>query len=98
MFAVVVKFHIQPEHVPAFREAMVDNARQSVETEVGCHQFDVCCDPADPTLFFLYELYDSVGAFEAHLASRHFQEFNLLTSEWVSTKVVNAFERVYPDV
>jgi quinol monooxygenase YgiN len=37
----------------------------------GCRQFDVCRDPLDPALFFLYELYDDEAAIQAHLDSPH---------------------------
>lgn len=94
MFTVVVEFHIQPAHVLAFREAMVNNARQSVATEAGCHQFDVCCDPADPTLFFLYELYDSPEAFALHLKAAHFLDFDLATRHMVQSKQVRQLQRL----
>lgn len=94
MFNVVVEFHIQLEHVQAFREAIVDNARQSVETEAGCHQFDVCCDPADPTLFFLYEIYDSPQAFALHLQAPHFLAFDQSTRQMVQSKLVRKLHRL----
>lgn len=94
MFTVVVEFHIQPVHVPAFREAMVENARQSVENEVGCHQFDVCCDPGDPTLFFLYELYDSPQAFALHLQAPNFLDFDQATRHMVQSKHVRQLQRL----
>lgn len=94
MFTVVVEFHIQPAHVQAFREAMVNNARQSVANEAGCHVFDVCCDPADPTLFFLYELYDSAEAFAIHLKAPHFLDFDLATRHMVQSKQVRQLQRL----
>jgi len=33
MLAVVVEFRIKPEHVAAFHEAIVANARESLHTE-----------------------------------------------------------------
>jgi quinol monooxygenase YgiN len=94
MFAVVVEFHIQPAHVQVFREAIVDNARQSVQSEAGCHQFDVCCDPAEPTLFFLYELYDSADAFGLHLRAPHFLALDLATRHMVQSKQVRQLQRL----
>lgn len=96
MYTVIVEFRIQPAHVQAFHQAIVENARQSVETEVGCHQFDVCCDPADPSQFFLYELYDDEAAFKIHLQSAHFIAMNALTSPWVDSKTVKIMLRVQP--
>lgn len=94
MFAVVVEFHIEPEHVSTFRESMVANARRSVETEVGCHQFDVCCDPANPALFFLYEIYDDPQAFALHLQAPHFLAFDQSTRHMVQSKLVRKLHRL----
>ena len=94
MFAVVVEFHVLPVHVPVFREAMVNNARQSLAAEAGCHHFDVCCDPADPTLFFLYELYDSAEAFALHLKAPHFLDFDQATRHMVQRKQVRLLHRL----
>ncbi len=80
MLALVVSFHIEPEHIDAFAEAITANAKASRETEPGCRQFDVCRDPADPSLFFLYELYDDEAAIHAHLRSAHFQQMDRLTA------------------
>ena len=96
MLVVVVEFRILPAHVQAFQQAIVDNARQSVETEAGCHQFDVCRDPADPALFFLYELYDDEAAFQAHLRTPHFLQMDAATAGWVESKSVRRLQRTQP--
>ena len=70
-FVVVVEFAIRPAHADAFREAMVENARRSLDAEPGCVQFDVCVDPGDPARVFLYERYVDEAAFRAHLAAAH---------------------------
>lgn len=94
MYTVVVEFRIRPAHVQAFHQAIVENARLSVEREMGCHQFDVCWDPADPSLFFLYELYDDEAAFQVHLQSTHFLSMNALTTPWVENKKVRTMMRL----
>jgi quinol monooxygenase YgiN len=94
MLAVVVEFRIKPAHVAAFHEAIVANARESLNTEPGCRQFDVCRDAADPTLFFLYELYDDDAAFEAHLQAPHFLRMNAHTADAVLSKSVRRLQRV----
>jgi autoinducer 2-degrading protein len=96
MFTVVVEFHIYPAHVQDFKEAIVQNARQSVDSEDGCHQFDVCCNPTDSSQFFLYELYDDEAAFKIHLQSAHFRAMNATTAPWVLKKFVKTFVRVQP--
>ena len=96
MLVVVVEFRIVPAHVQAFHQAIVDNARLSLETEAGCHRFDVCRDPADPTAFFLYELYDDEAAFQAHLRTPHFLQMDAATAGWVDSKLVRRLRRTQP--
>lgn len=96
MLALVVEFRIKPAHVNQFALAITENARASREREPGCRQFDVCRDPADAALFFLYELYDDAAAIEAHMASAHFLQMNRASADWVENKTVWRYERVAP--
>ncbi len=96
MYVIVVDFTIKAEHVAAFRAAMIENARRSRETERGCRQFDVCVDPKDATRIFLYELYDDEAAFQAHLKTAHFLEFDRATAPWVAAKSARALARAAP--
>jgi len=89
--ALLVDFHLQPARADAFAEAIAQNARASLEREPGCRRFDVCRDPADASVFFLYELYDDAAAIAAHLASPHFLAFNALIGDWVVHKNVRTF-------
>ena len=75
---------------------IIENAPLSLANEAGCHQFDVCRDPADPSLFFLYELYEDEAAFRSHLRSAHFLAMNALTTPWVAAKTVKVLTRVQP--
>ena len=96
MLALVVEFRIKPAHIAAFEHAIIENARASRETEPGCRQFDVCRDPADPGVFFLYELYDDDDAIQAHLQTPHYLQMNHVTAGWVDTKVVRRYVRAAP--
>lgn len=96
MQALVVEFRIKPGFVREFEAAIAENARTSRETEPGCRQFDVCRDPADPSLFFLYELYDDEAAIQAHMKSAHFLRMDAATACWVDGKVVRKLRRTHP--
>jgi (4S)-4-hydroxy-5-phosphonooxypentane-2,3-dione isomerase len=96
MLALVVEFRIKPAHVDAFDAAIRANAQASVEREPGCRQFDVCRDPDDAALFFLYELYDDEAAIQAHMQSPHFLHMNAATAAWVESKVVRKLRRTQP--
>lgn len=96
MYVIVVDFHVHPGHAQAFEAAVKANASQSLASEAGCRQFDVCCDPADPALFMLYELYDDAAAFDEHLRTAHFRAFDAASAPWVSHKRVRRLLRIEP--
>jgi quinol monooxygenase YgiN len=91
--ALIVEFYIKPEFIDDFAVAIQKNALASLTQEPGCHHFDVCRDPADPSLFFLYELYKDEAAIQLHMASAHFLAFSQLTNDWVSRKSVRKMQR-----
>ena len=93
MLALIVEFRIHAAHIEAFAEAIMANAQASLTLESGCHQFDVCRDPAEPGLFFLYELYDDEAAIQAHLKSTHFLAMDAATRNWVASKSVRRLIR-----
>lgn len=94
MYVVTVDFTIPEEHLAAFMPLMLENARVSRETEAGCRRFDVCSDPVQPERVFLYELYDDRAAFDAHLATAHFKDFDGAVKTMVAGKAVHAYELV----
>ena len=96
MLAIVVEFRVKPECIEGFARAIVVNATASRETEPGCRQFDVCRDPADPALVFLYELYDDAAAFDAHRRTSHFLAMEAETAGWVQSKTVHRYQRISP--
>ena len=71
-------------------------AGNSLDLEPGCRYFDVAEDPHDPTLFFLYELYQDETAFRKHLDSNHFQNFSETVSPWIKSKLTKTLVRTWP--
>ena len=94
MFVVTVHFEIQPGCEADFRAAVLEQAASSLREEADCRQFDVCLDPGKPGDVFLYELYASAAAFDAHQTTPHFARFGGKTSPWVVRKTVRTWERV----
>jgi quinol monooxygenase YgiN len=94
MYVIIVDFEIKPDRVANFLPLMQENAAASVRDEPGCHQFDVCRDPDAPHRIFLYETYDDRAAFEAHLASSHFRNFDTATTDMVVSKDVRTLQRL----
>ena len=94
MFVVTVRFKVRTGHEDAFHAAIVDQARNSLREEPDCHQFDVCRNPNDPGEVFLYEVYASAAAFEAHQQTPHFAGFGAKVKDIVEKKTVQTWERV----
>ena len=92
MYVVTVLFDLHADHVSEFREAVLVQASNSLEKEPACRQFDVCFDPDDSTRCFLYEQYDDRAAFDQHLATEHFAQFEQTVANWISNKTVQVFD------
>jgi quinol monooxygenase YgiN len=74
MLIVHVHVHVKPECVEAFRQATVENARQSVK-EPGVARFDVVQQTDDPTRFVLIEVYRTADAPAKHKEAAHYQKW-----------------------
>jgi autoinducer 2-degrading protein len=72
MLIVHVHAHVKSDCVEAFREATIENARNSVK-EPGVVRFDVIQQQDDPTRFVLIEVYRSVEATAAHKETAHYK-------------------------
>lgn len=88
MFVVTVDFEVKPEHAAQFREAIIAQARNSLEREVQCTRFDVGVDGENAARFFLFELYADQAAFQSHLSTEHYHRFDRKVRDWVLTKTV----------
>ena len=94
MNVVVVEFTTHPEHSAAFVARVCQQARDSLRLEADCHIFDVCVSPEPDNLVLLYEVYTDKNAFDVHLQSAHFDDFNQAVQNWVSDKKVSTFNRI----
>ena len=95
MHVVTVQFRIKSEHQEGFMKLMQQNASESLQTEAGCKQFDVCSDSGRPGEIFLYEVYVDATAFDLHLQSAHFRRFDDQTRQMIETKNVTVFDQLY---
>jgi len=94
MYAVIVEFTLNPGFSMAFRDRVRRQAAESLALEPYCHVFDVCIDPQREDSVLLYELYSDRAAFDAHLASAHFRDFDADVSDWVSARRVRTYSRL----
>jgi quinol monooxygenase YgiN len=97
MFIVHVQVHVKPEFVDAFREATIENARNSVQ-ESGIARFDVVQQLDDPTRFVLVEVYRTPNDPARHKETAHYKKWAetvapMMAEPRGSVKYAN----VYPD-
>lgn len=87
---VLVEFRLHPGTADAFWPIVMANARASVADEPGCRRFDVLTPeaPGDPDTVWLYEIYDDAAAFDAHLASAHFERFAEASAPLIASRRV----------
>lgn len=71
MLIVHVHVHVKPEHVEAFKQATLANARASLK-EPGVARFDVMQQQDDPARFVLVEVYRDTNAAAAHKETTHY--------------------------
>ena len=94
MIAVIVDFELVPGKVNEFMPLMQLQAKNSMSREPGCVQFDICTDTSAPDHVFLYEIYEDRAAFDDHLASDHFKEFDAAVAEMISAKKARIMDHV----
>ena len=75
MYSIFVTFNIKPEHIGAFKEACLENARAAIREEPGCFCFNMHQDAEIPTRFYLHEVYRDEAAFQAHLETPHLNKW-----------------------
>lgn len=95
MLIVHVHARVKPDCIEAFRQATVENARQSV-LEPGIARFDVIQQEDDPAHFVLVEVYRNPQAPAAHKQTAHYQAWRDAVAEMMaeprtSFKFVNVF-------
>jgi len=74
MFIVHVYARVKPEHVEAFREASLENARESLK-EPGVARFDLVQEIDDPTRFALLEVYRTEDDPAKHKETAHYAQW-----------------------
>ena len=71
MMLMIVRLRVKPEHVEAFRNASIQNARHSAQ-EPGVARFDLIQDADDPTRFMFIEAFRSPEDHAKHRETDHY--------------------------
>jgi len=97
MLVVHVHVHVKPEHVEAFRQAAVENARHSVQ-EPGIARFDVVQQADDPTRFVLVEVYRTPDDSARHKETAHYAKWRDVVADLMAEPRTSVkFANIFPD-
>src|SRR5262249_24455770 len=97
MHILHVHARVKPEFVEAFREATIENARNSVK-EPGVARFDVIQQQDDPTRFVLVEVYRDAQGHEQHRESAHYHAWIARVEEMLPEPRTRAlYHNVFPE-
>jgi quinol monooxygenase YgiN len=74
MHIVHVHVHVKPDFIEPFKQATLENARQSVQ-EPGVVHFDFVQQLDDPARFVLIEIYRAPADQATHRETAHYQKW-----------------------
>lgn len=83
MVVTIVEVHVKPEHIDRFVAATIENHQGSIR-EPGNMRFDVLQSPQDPSLFLLYEAYDSGESAASHKNTPHYAKWRDTVTPWMA--------------
>ena len=83
MVVTIVEVHVKQEYIGRFVAATIENHKASIQ-EPGNRRFDVLQSPQDPTLFLLYEAYDSEQSAAAHKSTSHYTRWKDTVDPWMA--------------
>jgi quinol monooxygenase YgiN len=97
MLILLVNIHIKADRIAAFREATLENARNSLQ-EPGIARFDVLQQSDDPSRFVLCEVYRDSAATAAHKETAHYHAWLAKVDDMFAEPRTRAlYTNVYPD-
>lgn len=97
MLIVHVHVHVKPESVDAFKQASLENARNSIK-EPGVARFDVIQRQDNPTKFVLVEVYRTPEDPARHKETDHYKKWRDTVSEMMEEPRSSVkYENIFPD-
>ena len=97
MLIAHVHIKVKPDHVEAFKQATLENARNSIR-EKGIARFDVIQSDEDLTRFVLMEAYCSAEDQLTHKDTAHFRKWVETVEEMMAEpRRALKFSNVFPD-
>ena len=97
MLIVHVHVHVKPEFIDDFKQASIENARNSVQ-EPGVARFDVIQRQDDPSRFVLLEVYRTSDDPAKHKETEHYRRWRDTVSEMMAeSRSSMKYANIFPD-
>jgi len=93
MYVIVAEFAVKRETIDTFGRLIDRQAKDSVDLEIDCHQFDVYQDETDSSRFLLYEIYTDKVAFEKHRTLPNTSKFLEEAGSMILERTIRGFHR-----
>ena len=96
MLIVHVHAHVRAEFIDAFKQATVENGRNSVK-EPGIARFDLIQQADDPARFILVEVYRTAQAPAQHKETSHYQTWRDMVAPMMAEPRSSAkYSNIFP--
>ena len=97
MFIVHVFVHVRSEDIAAFKDATLENARNSIQ-EHGIARFDFMQQQDDPTRFLLVEVYRTPDDPVRHKETAHYKKWRDTVAPMMAEPRTSVkYNNVFPD-
>ena len=81
----LAQLEIHREHLEAYKAALKEEIEASIRIEPGVLALRAVSEKENPTRITIMEIYASVEAYKAHIASPHFQKYKVGTEHMVKS-------------
>ncbi|MBA0098729.1 antibiotic biosynthesis monooxygenase family protein [Stenotrophomonas indicatrix] len=92
------KITVNADHLPAYRDALAEEVRASMELEPGVLSLYAVFDKEDPTRLTILEIYASRQAYEQHVKSSHFLKYKSGTLHMVKSLELVDVDPLLPEL
>ena len=98
MYAIFGAIDVKPEHVDAFTDATIHEARGTVRDEPGVFQFHILTDADTPNRFYYFEIFRDEAAAEAHWETENFQTWWATVEDMLDggTQRISSMRTMFP--
>jgi quinol monooxygenase YgiN len=81
----IAKIEVYSEYLEEYRIALAEHAKTAVREEPGVLTLQAVYDKAHPTQVWVFEVYSSDSAYQAHLKTSHFLKYKSGTLKMVKS-------------